>query len=134
MPRPTPGCWLHVALQPQRAPARHARIHSSTHERSHPLHIFRVLAPAANKVFSYTSATYNTTYLINTAALSWNDAEAFCKQQGGHLACWSDTSEQAEVEQYFIDRSQLLIPNMDAYWIGATASAAGTSNKWPNFR
>jgi hypothetical protein len=85
-------------------------------------------------VFSYFSATYNTTYLLNTDVVDQGAAESYCRLQGGHLASWSDTSEQAEVETYFIDQSQLLIPQLDAYWLGAAASMNGTDNKWPNFR
>ncbi len=85
-------------------------------------------------MFSYTSTTYATTYLLNTAKLSQAAAQAYCKQQGGHLASWADTSEAAEVESAFVDRNQLLIPHMEAYWIGATASPGGTFNRWPNFR
>jgi hypothetical protein len=85
-------------------------------------------------VFRYFSATYNSSYLLNTNPLSQADAAAYCRQQGGHLVSWSDTSEQAEVETYFIDSNQLLIPQLDSYWIGAAASATGTFNRWPNFR
>ncbi len=85
-------------------------------------------------MFRYYSATYNSSYLLNTNLLDFTAAELYCRRQGGHLVSWSDTSEQAEVETYFIDSNQLLIPQLDSYWIGAYAAASGTFNLWPNFR
>jgi hypothetical protein len=46
---------------------------------------------------------------------------------------YKDQGEQFDVENYFANKSQLLLPYYHTYWIGATAAASG-SNRWPNFR
>ena len=58
----------------------------------------------AYQVFHYTSRLFNNTYKFNNQPMSLQAAEETCKCQGGHLASYTDQTEQAEVEKYFLDQ------------------------------
>jgi hypothetical protein len=40
----------------------------------------------------------------STQQLAFADAEGYCRQMGGHLATYTSIDEQAEVEQYYLDK------------------------------
>jgi hypothetical protein len=40
----------------------------------------------------------------STQQLAFADAEGYCRQMGGHLATYSSIDEQAEVEQFYLDK------------------------------
>jgi hypothetical protein len=69
-------------------------------------------------VMTYYSPTFNKTYVLNTTRMNNNDAEQFCRDNGGHMASWSSAAEQNEVEEYFTAPYKLLLPYMPQYWIG----------------
>jgi hypothetical protein len=52
-------------------------------------------------VYRYTPAGKSTTYLLNTKAMPFRDAQGYCNAQGGHLASWASYTEQFEVESAF---------------------------------
>ncbi len=90
---------------------------------------------AAPNTFTYDAADspYNYTYILRTEKVDLATATTYCNQKGGHVVWYKDQGEQFDVENYFANKTQLLLPYYHTYWIGATAAAAG-SNKWPNFR
>jgi hypothetical protein len=53
-----------------------------------------VQCPAAKAVYTYTSATTNNTYTLNTEPANATVAEAFCNDVGGHLVSWISREEQ----------------------------------------
>jgi hypothetical protein len=72
-------------------------------------------------IMEYNSPSFNKTYILNTARLSNNDAEQFCRDNGGHMASYAAAAEQNEVEAYFVAPYKLLLPYMPQYWIGLRA-------------
>jgi hypothetical protein len=43
---------------------------------------------------SYTSPLFKSRYVLNTNPLSFEQAEIFCNENGGHLASWESLQEQ----------------------------------------
>jgi hypothetical protein len=90
-------------------------------------------AEAATYEYPAANSSYNYTYILRTEAKTFNDAEAWCNDRGGHVVVYKDQGEQEDVERHFIEANELLVPYRFTYWIGARAAASG-ANAWPNFR
>jgi hypothetical protein len=45
-------------------------------------------------IFNYTTNTTNSTYMLNTNMLSFQDADLFCQDQGGRLVSYRNLAEQ----------------------------------------
>ena len=54
---------------------------------------------AAPATYVYVSSKTSTTYLLNTTAVGFVQAEMSCNDQGGHLVTYANFDEQQEVEQ-----------------------------------
>jgi hypothetical protein len=52
---------------------------------------------AAAYEFKYSSASSQSSYILNTNPLSQVDAEQFCRDNGMHLVTWESAAEQNEV-------------------------------------
>jgi hypothetical protein len=77
------------------------------------------------------SETTGSTYMLNTKNMTFDDAESFCNDQGGHLVAYNNLEEQQEVEQCFINQGSML-PNFNKfYWIGL--KTGDDTATWPNF-
>lgn len=71
----------------------------------------------------YNTSTHS--YLLNTKAMNFTAAEAYCQSQGGHLASYTTLEEQQEVERYYVNNGMFFPLYHIAYWIGLRATA------WP---
>jgi hypothetical protein len=60
--------------------------------------------------------------------MDFEEAEAYCQTQNGHLASFTNLKEQVSVEAFLIDLGVLLPGYHTMYWIGLNAST------WPAFR
>jgi hypothetical protein len=58
--------------------------------------------------YVYTSSGSMNTYILNTSATNFMDAEASCNSNGGHLVYYDSADEQAEVEQYYIAQGMFI--------------------------
>ncbi len=81
---------------------------------------------------TYTSGTTANTYLLNTTAATFPDAQAACKARGGNLVAFGSVFEQLEVESYFISAGVLLPAFHNTYWMGYTIPYLNPS-LWPRF-
>jgi hypothetical protein len=83
-------------------------------------------------VMTYYSPTFNKTYVLNTTHMNNNDAEQFCRDNGGHMASYASAAEQNEVEAYFTAPYKLLLPYMPQYWIGLRTKGGWSAKgfKW----
>jgi hypothetical protein len=61
-------------------------------------------SPAAPKIYVYESTNTNATYIFNAMRANQSAAEAYCQDQGGHLASFASAGDQSEVEGYFMDQ------------------------------
>ena len=75
----------------------------------------RATCCAAPATFNITSAIGGSTYILSTSAASEAEAQAFCNDQGGHLASYESLEEQYEVEQAFVAR-------VGSSWLGLLPS------------
>lgn len=57
------------------------------------------MAAAAPAAYTYVSPKTNDTYLLNTTALNFVQAELSCNDQGGHLVTYGSFEEQRDVEE-----------------------------------
>jgi hypothetical protein len=70
----------------------------------------------------------NTTYLLNTNPMIFDDGQAYCNKMGGHLVSYGSSSEESDVVGYFTtSMGYLLAGNHSLYWMGLRSSV------WPNF-
>jgi hypothetical protein len=75
----------------------------------------------------YYNSTRGSTFIYNTTATRWQDAEQSCRDNGGHLVTHTSFKEQAEVESYYIGAGLLLPSYHRFYWMGLKAEL------WPTF-
>ena len=69
--------------------------------------------------------TYNGhTYARFDEVMTWEEAEAFCEKEGGHLATITSREEQLAIAQMFSDAPY------SAYWLGATDKEWEGAWKW----
>ena len=80
-------------------------------------------AAAPGPQLLYNTSTHS--YLLNTKAMNFSAAEAWCQTQGGHLASYNNAEEQAAVERFYVNGGMLYPLYNIAYWIGLKAQA------WP---
>ncbi len=52
---------------------------------------------------SYTTSK-GFTFLLNLTAVDQATAQATCQEKGGHLAAYTTTAEQAEVEGFYLSK------------------------------
>jgi hypothetical protein len=64
-----------------------------------------ITRPAVPDTFVYKSNTTKSTYTLNTHYMTFEDAQQYCNDTGGHLAGWDSRAEQLEVEQYYISQA-----------------------------
>lgn len=84
-------------------------------------------AQPPGSAFGFVSPTSRSTYILNTTALPFVEAQYTCNIQGGHLVYYSSLEEEREVEQYFVS-SGMFIPSYHRfYWVGYK------TQDWPNF-
>ena len=76
-----------------------------------------------------TTQITNVTFYLNTTETTFADAEVSCKDNGGHIAGFTNETEQYEVEQFFISQGYLLPTYNKVYWYGASTN----STLWPIF-
>jgi hypothetical protein len=57
-------------------------------------------------VAPYTTAlsTKGFTFLLNLTAVDQATAQQTCQEKGGHLAAYTTTAEQAEVEAFYVNK------------------------------
>merc|ERR1712170_145037 len=51
-------------------------------------------------------------YFTHHDLMNWNEAQKFCRDKGGHLAEWTSSTEEKQVEGH-LDKTK-------SYWIGLT--------------
>jgi hypothetical protein len=69
-------------------------------------------------IYNYTSKA-GTDYFLNTSLTSQPDAQATCNTWGGHLVILtSNSSEQIELENYFVKSGGLIPSYHQFYWSG----------------
>jgi hypothetical protein len=66
----------------------------------------------------YTTNTTEVTYYLNTTRSNFTYAENMCARNGGHLASFTSSAEQLEVEQYYAGRGYLFPSYHVFYWTG----------------
>ena len=70
----------------------------------------------------------NTTYIFNSNPMTFDAAESYCNDMGGHLASWGSSQEQQDVENYFTTNMGFLLAGFHQfYWFGLRAQI------WPEF-
>jgi hypothetical protein len=70
----------------------------------------------------------NTTYLLNTNPMIFDDAQGYCNKMGGHLTSYGSSSEESDVVNYFTSSmGYLLAGNHSLYWLGLRSTV------WPNY-
>jgi hypothetical protein len=82
---------------------------------------------APEGAFTYASSSTLATYLLNTTATSFPDAQASCIASGGMLVAYASLEEQQEAEAVFEARGHFIPAFHGSYWMGLA-----TSN-WPDF-
>jgi hypothetical protein len=90
----------------------------------------KVVVRQALTVADFTAST-GFDYTLNTNPMMYEEAEAWCKNAGGHLATYVSLSEQQEVETYYATYGMLLLGFHKFYWIGAQVPPV---NSWPGFQ
>ena len=60
-------------------------------------------SPFRKPVSPYTTSK-GVTFQLNLTAVDQETAEATCKEQGGHVAAYTTSAEQAEVEAFYIKK------------------------------
>jgi hypothetical protein len=68
-----------------------------------------------------TTASTNVTFQLNLQLADARTAGMICLQQGGHLASYSSSAEQAEVEQFYIKKGYILPGFHKLYWMSLTS-------------
>jgi hypothetical protein len=76
----------------------------------------------------YTASATGFQFYMNTTPMDYDTAERMCTLNGGHLANFVSSREQAEVEQHFFNTYYFIPSCHQAYWIGYKAVT------WPNFQ
>lgn len=67
----------------------------------------------------------DTTYILGTVAMKFDDAQAYCAAHGGHLASWGALAEQSDVENYFQRVTGYMMQGFFTfYWFGLRVSGA----------
>ena len=85
------------------------------------------LSPETTKIAGALTS-FNTTYLLNTNPMIFDDAEGYCNKMGGHLTSYGSSSEESDVVNYFTSSmGYLLAGNHSLYWMGLRSTV------WPNF-
>lgn len=62
---------------------------------------------AADGAYNYNSSS-GSAYIWNTSKSTYNESEAACRNNGGHLVSFNTSAEQGEVEKYFMDSGFML--------------------------
>jgi hypothetical protein len=86
----------------------------------------RMQKPQVQTVYTHSGGAR---YLLNTHPMNYTNAQAFCNNNGGHLASYGSAAEQLAVETHYIQNGMLL-PNFkghSTYWMGLRTSS------WPRF-
>jgi hypothetical protein len=73
---------------------------------------------ASGSAYMFVSPSSRTTYVLNTTALNFVDAQYTCNEQGGHLVYYNTLDEQQEVEQYYVSNGYFINSFHKFYWIG----------------
>ncbi len=67
----------------------------------------------------------DTTYILGTVAMKFDDAQAYCAAHGGHLASWGALEEQSDVENYFQHVTGYMMQGFFTfYWFGLRVGGA----------
>ena len=63
-------------------------------------------SPLRKAVVPYTTvaSSKNITFLLNLTAVDQATAQQTCQERGGHLAAYTTTAEQAEVEAFYVSK------------------------------
>ena len=84
----------------------------------------RLPAFAVSSIYQYTSKGGNM-YYLNTSLTTQEEGEGSCNSWGGHLVIFtSNSSEQMEVEQYFVKSGGLIPSYHGFYWSGLVTDDA----------
>jgi hypothetical protein len=89
----------------------------------------------------YTSKRFGATYIFNSTAANFTNAENACLDFGSHLVSWRSQAEQAEVESFYTNNGFMFPTYHRFYWMGLQAGRsmapadlmATFGSRWPNF-
>ena len=83
--------------------------------------------PAAPLSMTYISPSSGSVFTLNTTALTQAEAQKACNRFGAHLAVYTSSQEQNEVEAYFASNGYLLPTFHKAYWLGLQMRGGSTA-------
>jgi hypothetical protein len=88
---------------------------------------------AVPSTYRYKSPSTSHSYVLNTTAATFSQAERACARLGGAPVSYHRDFEQAEVEGYFIEAGVLLPGFHKRYWLGLTIPYKDP-RLWPQFQ